>query len=116
MGRVNLTPAHHEESRFAGAVFDELQALLTSPGGAGSAVVRQMHRAPGPVNSQFAISLEVESGRAQWTTEFAVAEWKELPDDGAPAQARALAEDIRRLLEAGPPAEATRRRRWFRRR
>jgi len=114
---VNLTPAHHEESRFAGAVFDELTALLTARGGAGADVtVRQMHRAPGPVNSEFAVTLEVESDRARWTTEFAIAAWKNLPDRGPAAQARALAADVRDLLAAGPPADAEPRRRFFRRR
>lgn len=114
---MNLTPAHHEESRYAGAVFDELDALLTAHGGAGSDVaVRQLHRAPGPVNSEFAVALEVESGRARWTAEFAVAAWKDLSDRSPQAQARALAQDVRQLLAAGPPADAVRRRRLFRRR
>ena len=114
---MNLTPAHHEESRFAGAVFDELTALLTAGGGAGSAVtVRQLHRVPGPVNSEFAVALEVESRGARWTVEFAVVAWKDLADRSPQAQALALAQDVRQLLAAGPPADAVPRRRLFRRR
>lgn len=116
---MNLTFAMHAESRYNEAVFNELQALLTAPGGAGEAVVLlDMYRAPGPANSQFAVGLEVESGRRRWTAEYSVAQWKDLPDPGPVPMARALADDIRTLLAAGPPDEPedARPKRLFRRR
>jgi hypothetical protein len=118
-GSVNLTFAMHAESRFNEAVFTELHALLTAPGGAGAGiVVQQMHRAPGPANSEFAVALEVESAGRPWTTEFAISEWKDLPDRSPTAMARWLAEEIRALLASGPPDEPedSGRRRLFRRR
>ena len=49
---MNLTFAMHAESRYNEAVFNELNALLTAPGGAGIGVVlHDMNRAPGPANS-----------------------------------------------------------------
>jgi hypothetical protein len=116
---VNLTFAMHAESRYNEAVFNELNALLTAPGGAGAGVVlHQINRAPGPANSEFAVALEAEAAGRQWTAEYAIAEWKDLPDRGPAAMARALADDIRVLLAAGPPDEPedSGRRRLFRRR
>jgi hypothetical protein len=118
-GAVNLTFGMHEESRYNEALFDELADLLTAPGGAGDGVeVHQMHRAPGPVNAQFAVLLVVASARGRWSTEFSVREWPNLPDQSPPAMARVLVEEVRALLAAGPSdGEADRpRRRFFRRR
>lgn len=110
---MNLTFAHHEESRFNQAVFDALAAALTELGVAGLDL-HDLHRVPGPLNSTFAVGLDVSRDGRDWVEEFAVLEWPALPDPSAERQATALLETIRaRLAGAEPPADARRRRSWW---
>ena len=115
---MNLTHEHAAESRYAEAVFDELRALLRAPGGGGGVIVLEIHRAPGPLNSIFAIGLAVEAGGRRYADECAWTDWKELPDRNPTAMARALADDVQEHLSAQPvdPEPDGSRRWWSRRR
>jgi hypothetical protein len=114
---MNLTHEHAAESRYAEAVFVELHALLTAAGGGGAVKVLDIHRAPGPVNSTFAIAMEVQVGRQLYSEVFSLTRWKDLPDASPAAMARAVAEDVRAQLNSYPePSDGGGGRRWFRRR
>lgn len=112
---MNLTFEHHEESRFNEAVFDALAAALRADPVAGIDL-DDIHRVPGPANSAFAVGLAVSQDGRSWVEEFSVADWPDLGDPSAQAQATALLETVRaRLARAAPPPDASRRRSWWRR-
>jgi hypothetical protein len=112
---MNLTFEHHEESRFNEAVFNALtSALLASP--IPGVDVDDIHRVPGPPNSAFAVGVAVSAAGRTWVEEFSVADWPDIGDPSAQAQAAALVETVRtRLAGANPPPDAARRRSWWRR-
>lgn len=111
---MNLTFEHHEESRFNEAVFDALAAALNAAP-LDAVDLHDMHRVPGPPNSAFAVGLAVSTDGRQWVEEFSVAQWPDLGDPSAQAQATALLETVRaRLAAPEPPADAVRRRSWWR--
>ncbi|MGQ0844686.1 MAG: hypothetical protein ACT4QF_11170 [Sporichthyaceae bacterium] len=111
---MNLTFEHHEEARFNQAVFDVLVAGLRH-GHVPGVEFLDLHRVPGPVNSMFAVGLEVSRGGRVWTEEFSVTAWPALQDPSPHGQAEALLEQMRvRLADADPPADATRSRPWWR--
>lgn len=111
---MNLTFEHHEEARFNQAVFDALLAGLRADPLPGVRML-DLHRVPGPPNSEFAVGLELSRDGREWVEEFAVADWPPLPNPSAERQAAALLGTVRaRLADATPPANAGRSRSWWR--